>query len=284
MLFDAIILVFLSAILHVSWNVMLQSEKDPLNTSTKALSLGIAVITPFIILYWFANGTPVIPFNAILFGFLSGVAELCYFFFLSYSYQHGELSVVYPIARGSAPVLTFLFGIFFLQEQVNQLQITGVLLLLIGILLVRRVKISGKKGIIPAALTGLFIAAYTVIDKVGLNYTNPIYFGELKYLFTTLCLLIFMPISKHFTKTVKQENTKTSFKKVAIIGIFLITAYQLVLFALSISPVAIISPLRESASVVVTAWGIWKLKEREGLYLKVIGILLIFIGIILLAL
>lgn len=284
MLSYAIILVFISAILHVSWNVMLQSEKDPLNTSTKALTVGFALLTPFIIWYWIATNEPFIPFNAYFYGFLSGVAELCYFFFLSYSYQHGELSVVYPIARGSAPALSFLFGLFFLQEKVNDLQIVGVLLLLVGIWLVRRVKITGKKGLFPAVLTGLFIASYTVIDKVGLNYTNPILFGELKYFFTALCLLLFMLISKRFAKTETKNTAKTSFKKIAIIGIFLIVAYQLVLFALSISPVAIISPLRESASVVVTAWGIWKLKEREGLYLKITGVVLIFSGIILLAL
>jgi drug/metabolite transporter (DMT)-like permease len=284
MLQYAIILVFLSAILHVSWNVMLQSEKNPLNTSTKAMSLGIAILTPFVIWYWYASGSPVIPFYAILFGFLSGVAELCYFFFLSYSYRHGELSVVYPIARGSAPVLTFFFGIFLLQERVNSLQIAGVILLIIGIWLVRSVKISGKKGLIPATLTGVFIAAYTIIDKIGLSYTTPVFFGELKFLFTTACLLLFIPISRHFNKSYKQSNTKTSFKKIALIGIFLIIAYQLILFALSMSPVAIVSPLRESASVVVTAWGIWKLKEREGLYLKVAGVISIFIGIILLAL
>lgn len=284
MLIDAIILVFISAILHVSWNVLLQSEKNPLATSTKALTLGFVILTPFILWYWFATHEPFIPFNAYFYGFLSGVAELGYFFFLSYSYQHGELSVVYPIARGSAPALSFLFGLYFLHEKVTDLQIAGVLLLLGGIWLVRRVKITGKKGLVPAVLTGVFIASYTVIDKVGLHYTNPILFGELKFFFTAVCLLVFMRINKHFIKTVKQNTAKTSFKKIAIIGIFLIVAYQLVLFALSISPVAIVSPLRESASVVVTAWGIWKLKEREGLYVKITGVTLIFFGIILLAL
>lgn len=284
MILVAIGLVFISAILHVSWNVLLQSENDPLDISTKAVSLGITFLLPFILIYWLSIGSPAISAYAILFGFLSGLAELFYFFFLSYSYRHGELSIVYPIARGSAPILSVLFGLVFLQEALSSFQIVGIVFLLIGIWLVRRAKLSSKKGIIPALLTGLFIASYTVIDKVGLQYANPIFFGAFKYFFTAICLIAFIPFRRYFNLSEITKTTKTSWKKIAIIGICIIITYQLVLFALSISPVAIISPLRESASVVVTVWGIWKLKEREGLRYKIIGVLMIFTGIILLAL
>jgi uncharacterized membrane protein len=278
----AIILVFISAILHVTWNVLIQSENDPFAIATKAITFGIFVLTPFMIIYWLSVGAPMISRNAILFGFLSGVAELFYFIFLSYSYKKGELSVVYPIARGTAPILTFTLGIFLLQEAVSPFQIIGVLFLLVGIWLVRRAKVSSAKGIIPALFTGVFIAAYTVIDKIGLQYTTPIFFGELKYFFTALCLVAFIPIRGYFSGKSDGKVLKTSWKKIALIGVCLIATYQLVLFALSIAPVSIISPLRESASVLVTAWGIWKLKEREGLRYKIIGVLLIFSGIILL--
>jgi uncharacterized membrane protein len=278
----AIILVFISAILHVTWNVLIQSENNPLDIVTKAITFGIIALTPFIVIYWLSVGSPMISGNAVLFGFLSGVAELFYFIFLSYSYKKGELSVVYPIARGSAPILTFALGIFLLQEAVSSFQIIGVIFLLIGIWLVRRAKVSNAKGIIPALLTGVFIAAYTVIDKIGLQYTTPIFFGELKYFFTAVCLLAFVPIRGLFMNKSDAKVIKTSWKKIVLIGVCLIVTYQLVLFALSIAPVSIISPLRESASVLVTAWGIWKLKEREGLWYKIIGVLVIFSGIILL--
>jgi len=79
------------------------------------------------------------------------------------------------------------------------------------------------------------------------------------------------------------DRIKASWKRIAVIGVCIIGTYQLVLFALTMAPVAIISPLRESASVVVTLWGIWKLKETQGMYPKLSGALMIFIGIILLA-
>lgn len=285
----AIILVFISALLHVSWNVMIQSADDPLVVATKAVSIGIAILIPFLILYWTVSGYPSISLYAWLFALLSGIAELFYFVFLSYAYRHGQLSIVYPIARGSGPIISVILGVLLLQESVGTYQIVGVILLIIGIWLVRRAKAEGMRGIVPALLTGLFISLYTVIDKIGLHFTNPIIFGGLKYFFTAVCLLAWIPIRKSFnihvlTKKELQQQKHSPWWKIALIGIFIIAAYQLVLFALNSTPVTIVSPLRESASVIVTGWGIWKLKEKEGLYLKITGAISIFTGIVLLAL
>jgi uncharacterized membrane protein len=263
--------------------VKLQSEDDPLDTTTKALSLGLVCLLPIFLAYWLYIGLPPVSGHAILFAALSGVAELGYFWFLSYSYRRGELSVVYPLARGSAPVLTFIFGVVFLDEHISQPQIIGVCCLLLGIWLVRSASISGARGAIPAIVTGVFIASFMVLDKVGLRGTDPILFGGLKYTFTVLCLLAFVPFRSMLGMTKSSKMNFHSWKKFLLIGVCIIVTYQLVLFALTLVPVAIISPLRESASVVVTIWGIWRLKERDGLVSKLIGVGSIFAGIILLA-
>ncbi|MDN5274288.1 MAG: protein of unknown function transrane [Candidatus Saccharibacteria bacterium] len=283
-MFLALILVFCSAILHVSWNVKLQSENDPLDTTTKALSLGLVCLLPIFVVYWLYTGLPVVSGHAMLFAGLSGVAELGYFWFLSYSYRRGELSVVYPLARGSAPVLAFIFGVVFLGEHISQPQIIGVCCLLLGIWLVRSASISGARGAIPAIVTGVFVASFMVLDKVGLHGTDPILFGCLKYASTVVCLLVFVPFRSMLGMTKSSKMDFHSWRKFLLIGVCIIVTYQLVLFALTLAPVAIISPLRESASVVVTIWGIWKLKERDGLVSKLIGVGSIFTGIILLAL
>lgn len=283
MLSVAMLLVFIAAILHVTWNVKLQSTRDPLDVTTRAVTLGLIILLPFMVVYWVAHGMPALHSHAIFFGFLSGLAELGYFFFLSYAYKHGQLSVVYPIARGSAPVLTFLFGVLILQETVNSYQLVGVLSLLAGIWLVRSAQVHGTRGVIPAFATGLFIALYTVIDKVGLAYANPVVFGGLKYFFTVLCMTAAIPLRHWLGYAPAKGKQRTSWATVALIGVAIIATYQLVLFALTMAPVAIISPLRESASVVVTILGIWKLREREGLARKVIGVVSIFVGMVLLA-
>jgi drug/metabolite transporter (DMT)-like permease len=281
----ALILVFCSAILHVTWNVRLQSQHDPLDIATKALTLGIVCLLPLFFGYWLFIGQPTISAHSILFAGLSGLAELGYFWFLSYSYRHGQLSVVYPLARGSAPVFTFLFAVIFLGEHISSLQVIGVCCLLLGIWLVRSASISGMRGALPAIVTGIFIATFTILDKIGLNGgIDPVLFGGLKYTFTALCLLAFVPFRSVLGMTRAVRMNFHAWKKFLLLGICIITTYQLVLFALTLAPVAIISPLRESASVVVTIWGIWMLKEREGLVQKLIGVGSIFVGIVLLAL
>ncbi len=278
-----IVLVLLSAILHVTWNVKLQATKNPLNTTTMAIVIGAAILTPIVAIYWVLHGAPALSHSALFFGFMSGLAELGYFYFLSYSYRHGELSVVYPIARGSAPIMTFMFATLLLGEKVTTSQLLGITGLITGIWLIRSTQIHGKKGVMPALLTGVFIAAYTVIDKMGLKYADPIIFGGLKYFFTAICLGGFFAIQARLTKKSPDTGEYSSWRTSAFIGLCIIATYQLVLFAMSMAPVAIISPLRESASVVVTIWGIWKLRERDGLVAKVAGVVAIFTGMVLLA-
>lgn len=279
-----IALVLLSALLHVAWNVKLQATRDPLDTTTKAVVFGALVLTPAVAVYWLTQGGPSISSYAIVYGLLSGIAELGYFYFLAYSYKHGELSVVYPIARGSAPIMTFLFATVLLNERVTTPQLLGITGLITGIWLIRSTQIHGKKGVLPALATGVFIAAYTVIDKVGLRYADPVIFGGLKYFFTAVCLAVFFSIQLRFISKPSDKTTSTSWKTIAFIGLCIVATYQLVLFAMSMAPVAIISPLRESASVAVSIWGIWKLHERDGLVAKIVGVFAIFIGMILLAL
>jgi len=278
-----IALVLLSAILHVTWNVKLQATKDPLDTTTVAIVIGAIILTPIVIAYWTVHSAQAVSGNAFVFGGMSGLAELGYFYFLSHSYKHGELSVVYPIARGSAPIMTFLFATLLLGEKVTALQLLGITGLIIGIWLIRSTQIHGKKGVVSALVTGLFIAAYTVIDKVGLRYADPIIYGGLKYFFTALCLVGFLLIKSRVGKASSAFTKDVPWKTALFIGLCIIATYQLVLFAMSMAPVAIISPLRESASVMVTIWGIWKLRERDGLIAKLIGGAAIFTGMILLA-
>lgn len=278
-----IVLVLLSAILHLVWNVKLQATKDPLSTTTVAIVIGAALLVPVVAVYWLWHGATPVESGAWVYGALSGLAELGYFYFLSYSYQRGQLSVVYPIARGSAPIMTFLLATLLLGEKVSTPQLLGIAGLIIGIWLIRSTQIHGNRGVIPALATGVFIAAYTIIDKVGLGYADPIIFGVLKYFFTAVCLLGFGLLKSHLTRDAPVLAKGVSWKSAAFIGLCIIATYQLVLFAMSMAPVAIISPLRESASVMVTIWGIWKLRERDGLLAKLLGVAAIFTGMTLLA-
>src|SRR5438105_1158818 len=138
--------------------------------------------------------------------------------------------------------------------------------------------LAASAAVVPALITGLFIGIYTTLDRVGINLGSPWLYGGLLWLLIALLLAAWTrgrPLGRG-----AGENWRTSIA----IGLMSALAYGLVLVALVLAPVAIVAPLRESAIVLVTAWGVWKLKEREGAALRLAGAVAIVIGIALIAL
>ena len=114
---------------------------------------------------------------------LSGLLEAVYFVTLGRAYTHGDLSVVYPVARGSAPLFLLLWATLFLGEKPSQAGLAGILSIVAGLYLINLPSIhqwsrplTGFKT--PATrwalLTGVLISAYTAVDKVGVRYFSPI--------------------------------------------------------------------------------------------------------------
>jgi len=262
--------------LHAGWNVLLKSSGDPLPTSTRSLAASAAIVTPIALAGWLATGHPPLPPAGWLVLVASAAAELFYFIFLSRAYQAGDLSVVYPIARGTGPLVAVVGGLLILREHLTALELIGVVALLAGIWSVRRPRLNA--GVFPALITGLFIGTYTTLDRVGINLGSPWLYGGLLWLLIALFLAGWTrgrPLRRG-----GGENWRTSIA----IGLMSAAAYGRVLVALVLAPVAIVAPLRESAIVLVTAWGVWKLKEREGAVPRLAGAVAIVAGIALIAL
>jgi drug/metabolite transporter (DMT)-like permease len=262
--------------LHAGWNVLLKSTSDPLPTSTRSLAASAAVVTPIAFTGWLATGHPWLPPAGWLVLGLSATAELFYFVFLSRAYQAGDLSVVYPVARGTGPLIAVVAGLLVLREHLTALELLGVLALMAGIWTVRRPRLNA--GLIPALITGLFIGIYTTLDRVGINLGSPWLYGGL------LWLLIAIFLAAWTRGRPLRNAADDSWRTSIAIGLMSAGAYGLVLVALVLAPVAIVAPLRESAIVLVTAWGVWKLKEREGAVLRLVGAVAIVVGIALIAL
>ena len=132
----AIGLALAAAVVHGTWNVLVKVSGDPLTTFQRGTVLAVLIGTLPVAIAWFAIGRPSISVAAIGFAVASAVFELAYLWLLSAAYGRGELSVVYPIARGSAPLLAVVIGIAVLGERLSALQLAGVVLLLGGILAV----------------------------------------------------------------------------------------------------------------------------------------------------
>ncbi len=297
----AIALVLVAAVLHAGWNVLLKTSGDTLWTAVRLQAIGTAILLPIGTWAWFANGRPAVPPEAIGLALLSGVLEAVYFVCLSSAYQRGALSLVYPLARGSAPLLAVIVGILLLGERLAPLAILGVASLLAGILLVSRpwraLRAVGaeQRGAIGFALaTGASIAAYSAVDRVGVRLTEPWIYGSILAVIATTLLAVAViggrrigvlapaPVPVSLPVPVLGElpdeatggaapgtapaprSRSVVLARDAVAGVLALGAYLLVLTAYSIAPLATVAPLRESGIVLAAAWGSLRLGEATG--------------------
>src|SRR3954462_3153322 len=139
-----------AAVLHVTWNVLLKTAGDPLRAAAIGMATAAAVICPVAVVVWLATGRPAVAPGSVGLGVLSGVLEAAYFGFLASAYRRGDLSLVYPLARGTAPLLAVLVGVLVLKEQLGALGFLGVAALLVGILALQRpwryLQAGGREG------------------------------------------------------------------------------------------------------------------------------------------
>lgn len=282
-----LVLLMAAAALHAGWNILLKSAGDPLRTAGRGMLVGAAVLVPAGIVGWLIVGRPPIPAEAWALALLSGILEATYFALLSGAYARGDLSLVYPIARGTAPVLAVFVGIVFLGERLGPVGTLGVLLLLAGILSLQRPwALIFRSGTMPprvrqavwlAVATGVSIAAYSAVDRVGARLVPPWLYAAQIWSFTAIFLLggiaivdrrgrrSLAPMADVATPTGAATTTETSgvlgWRRAAIGGLVTVGAYLLVLVAFVFAPLAVVAPVRESAIVLVSGWGSFRLGE-----------------------
>ncbi|HWE60848.1 MAG TPA: EamA family transporter [Chloroflexota bacterium] len=286
---QALLLTLLSAALNAAWNVLLKTADDPLRTATRAVTLAMAAITPAIAVAWLAAGRPSVGPQAWGIAAASGLVELAYFLCLSTAYQRGDLSAVYPLARGSAPLLAVLAGLLILREQLRPITLAGIALLLLGIWAVRRPR-AGDAALVPALLTGVCIATYTTLDGVGTHLAPPWLYAWVLWAWTAGWLLLWSLLRPRADAIQQAEQAAEQSAKPApatgqamVIGLLMTCSYWLVLLALRLAPLAVVAPLRESSIVLVAGWGVWRLHERRDLWPRAGGALAIVLGAVALA-
>ena len=279
----AIGLALAAAVVHGTWNVLVKVSGDPLTTFQRGTVLAVLISGVPVAIAWFAIGMPSISVAAIGFAVVSAVFELAYLWLLSAAYGRGELSVVYPIARGSAPLLAVVIGIAVLGERLTALQLAGVALLLGGILAVTLPQTSGR-ATLPALMTGVAIAAYTAVDRVGVRLTLPWVYAWMLVAVLAVLVTVTLPLAGRLHIRPEGAGERApSLSQAALIGMFMWSGYLLVLLALYIAPLSVVAPVREVAVVAVAVWGVWKLRERRSAALKIAGASATLVGVALLA-
>ena len=277
----AIALSLAAAGVHATWNALVKATGDPISAFRRANLAAAAVASLIAAPAWLLLNRPSLPPLAVGLCFASATLETTYLWLLSTAYRRGELSVVYPIARGSAPLPAVLIGLVLLGERLAVVQFAGVALVLIGIVSVSASESRGR-ATIPALLTGVSIAAYTSVDRVGVRLTEPWLYGWLLVVLIALELAVSLWFASFLDKAPRTTDSP-AWSKAALLGGLIWGGYMLVLGALSLAPLAVVAPVREVALVAVAIWGVVRLGERERVAMKLSGAVATLAGVALLA-
>jgi len=284
-----------AAVLHVAWNVLLKTAGDPLRAAAIGMTSAAAVIVPAAAIGWVVIGRPPIPAEAIWLSILSGLLEAAYFGFLAAAYRRGDLSVVYPIARGTAPLLAVAVGIGVLGERLGGPGIAGVALLLVGLLTLQRpwrylraanrAGGSGDAAVRFALATGVMIAAYSAVDRVGARLVEPWFYAGLIWASCMVFLWGYVWFRRSVLRAVDPSGAFDR-RRAAVGGWITLSAYLLILVAFSVAPLTAVAPLRESAIVLASGWGTMRLgegRDRSETIRRIGASALVVLGAILLA-
>ncbi len=269
---SAFLLALAAAGLHAGWNVLLARSRDVLAATTVALVLSVLLFAPVAAATWDVDAAAV-PWIA-----ASAVFEIVYFVLLTTAYSRSDLSLVYPVARGSAPVFV-LAGAAIAGATVGWGQALGVLLVGGGILLVRGVEANtDARGVVLALAIGAAIAGYTLVDKEGIEHARVIPYLELVLAPAALAAVTWHAASGRLSAVRRELGWPT-----VGAAVFAFAAYGFVLGALTLASAPAVAAVRETSVLFAVALGASVLGEPVG-RTRASGAVLVVAGVALVAL
>jgi drug/metabolite transporter (DMT)-like permease len=264
----ALALVLAAALAHATWNLFLKRARGGAGFMTLVALVAAVLWAPLAVGQWVWQGyefraVHLVPIVA------SAAIHTAYFLLLDRGYRHGDLSVVYPLARATGPVLTVVAAVLLLGERPGALALAGAALVVVGAYLLtgnplRLLSRDRPKGAGFALLTGLTIAAYTVVDKLAVShYLIPPIVFDWACLATRLAML--WPLAEWRNRGSLRESWRVDRKWIVLVAILSPLAYILVLTAMVFTPVSYVAPARESSIVIGTLLGTFLLGEPDAL-------------------
>ena len=265
----ATMIVIAAALVHALWNLLLSKSNDDDQSRTAAVILiGAVALLPFA-LADFRVEPAAWPFIAV-----SAVFELAYFALLSTAYARAPAGVVYPLARGSAPVFVLFVSVAFLGGRFGLLSIAGMIMITVGVVVVRGLSGPVRSGaVLLAPAIGACIAGYTLVDSVGLRHAAPAAYLEIVLLITGLC---YAAVALRMRGWPALRSTIGW--RAALTGAGMAASYVLVLFALTMAPAAPVAALRETSVVLLVIMLAITGRERVTAA-RVLGAVLVCLGV-----
>ena len=261
----ALALALSAAFLHAIWNLLLRGRVDTQAASAAALVIAVLALVPIAAVTWDVHAA------AWPYVVASGALELAYLAMLAAAYGRFELSVVYPVARGFAPVWTLVFAVVVVGASPSAAEIGGVLVVAAGILLVRGAR--GSRGAAVGLVIAASIGGYTVVDRFGIRHADAV-----SYLLLVLIgpALVYPPVVG-LARVRRALSLQTT-----LVGLLSMAAYVLVLLALRHASAPAVSAVRETSVVIATVLAAVFLRERVTPR-RFVGAVLVATGVALLA-
>jgi drug/metabolite transporter (DMT)-like permease len=268
---SAFLLALAAAFVHALWNLLLARARDPEAAAAVALVTAVVVFAPVLAFTWELE-SEAWPYIA-----ASSVLELVYFALLGAAYRRAEISVVYPLARGVAPVLVLVVGVLALGAETTALQALGVCIVGLGVLLVRGLRQpAGSAGVLFGLAIACSIAAYTLVDDEGIRYANAVTYLELILVVPAIGYALGIAWLKGGSALRAEVGPAT-----VVAGLGMWVAYGLVLAALARAEAAPVAAVRETSVVIATVGAALFLHERVGRG-RLAGAVLVVAGVALL--
>ena len=281
----AVALVLASAVAHATWNLFAKRAGGGVPFLWLALALAIPLYAPIAIAVLLLTGTTIGP-AAIGWTFVNATLNVAYFIFLQRGYRSGDLSVVYPLARGTGPVLATVGAILLFGERPSALAIAGAISITLGVIVLtgdpRKLRRRGAGAAAGyALLTGVTIAAYTLWDKRGVSGLSipPVAYEWGSNIWRVLILTPFV------LGRWPEIRSEWAVHRTAAIAVAILSplAYMLVLTALALSPVSYVAPAREIGILFGVILGARSLAEADPAR-RTLAALLMVGGVVALAL
>ncbi len=251
--------VLLSALLHASWNAIIRMPGDKIVAMTMVVGAAGLLAIPLLFLF------PILPGPAWPYVIASAIIHVGYNIALAMAYHHGELTKVYPLLRGAAPLTTLIVALVFLNEGVTTGEIVGIVVIAIGILALMldggwRVLLASPQAVGYAAVTSLCITGYTLADGLGARLADSAH----QYV-AWLFLLDMLPLAAGvllFKRRALFDAINASWPAGLFGGVLQLAAYWIVIWAMTVAPIPVVAALRETSILFALLIGVVWLGER----------------------
>ncbi len=272
--FHVFLAVLFAAVLHAGWNAVIRGGGNRfqgmllLTTTQGVMALAMAAFVPIpegIVWAWVLG---------------SGLVHTMYKLFLAAAYQHGDLSRVYPIARGAAPMIVVIVGLFLLADTIENKEYIGIGLIGVGVMMMARGVFSNgeSRRLLPLALgSAVCTAGYTIVDGMGARVAmNATMFTAWLFIFDAMFFSMYSLISRG---TAAFNASPRAWGIGAFAGVLSLATYWIAVWAMTVAPIALVAAVRETSVLFAVIIGVVVLKEKADIG-KVVAALVIVIGIV----